>query len=495
MFKKNKKIKLAAACLAAILAVSAFVGATSASGSEDTVEEVKKDIIVDTITPGTGDIVVTGEYIGTVEPSQQITIYPKASGEVLAVNFNVGDTVQAGDVLFTVDSKTLQTTIAQTQAAIASAKAKANQNLVIARSNLDMQEYNVEKGHDNTLKSASNAIDNAQSAVESAENRLFAANANLRTARRQLREFREDDIYPVSMAAMQGMLDEDQVEAQLRDAVIQAELSVEAAELGVHQAKDGLEKAKDGYKTAQVMVDEQRVSINNQIEMAKLNTNFQDQDIAIQKLQDDLKNFTITAPISGVIEKRSIEPYNMASPQAPAFVISDKDSMTVSFKIPKASYSHMKTGDQVKVENNGSTYMGTVTEISTMVDASGLFTIKASVANPPSDLFTGASVKVYADAQKAQNIVLIPLNALYYDNGAPFVYIAENGFVKKVSVEAGIYDAQNIQIMSGVSKSDKIISTWSSGLADGVEIVLASEAGSVSSADVSNDAAGEEIGK
>ena len=82
--------------------------------------------------------------------------------------------------------------------------------------------------------------------MDSAENRLQAANASLYSARRQLREFRNDDIYPTSLAALQGVVDEDQVANQLRDAVTQAEIAVEAAQLGLEQAQSNLEKAKDG---------------------------------------------------------------------------------------------------------------------------------------------------------------------------------------------------------------------------------------------------------
>lgn len=479
MFGKSKKIKIVSMCAVMALIAVVFAGAASVGGEEEPVQEVKRDILVDTVSPEIGDIVVTGEYIGTMEPNQQVAIYPKVAAEVLAVNFNVGDVVQAGDVLFELDSKILQTSIAQSQAALNSAKAKARLNLAITENNLDTQEYNVEYGHDNTLKGASNAIDSAKDAVAAAENRMSAAIASHTSARRQLREFRDDEIWPPSLASMQTIIDYDQAEDQLKDAVRQAELAVEAAELGVEQAKNGLAKAQDAYETAKVMTEEQYISINNQVAMAKLNTNFSDQDIAIQKLMDDLGNYTVKAPINGVIESRAVEPYNMASPQAPAFVISDKDSMTVSFKISQAAYAHMKLGDSVTLEKNGANYTGTVIEISTMVDQSGMFTVKANIQNPPDDLYTGASVKIYADAQKVTNAVVIPLSALYYDNGAPYVYIAENGFAKKVPVEVGIYDSENIEIISGVSMSDRIIGTWSSNLADGVEIVLAPGAGTV----------------
>jgi hypothetical protein len=149
--------------------------------------------------------------------------------------------------------------------------------------------------------------------------------------------------------------------------------------------------------------------------------------------------------------------------------------MIVSFKIPRSSHAHMNIGDTVEVEDKGSVYTGTITEISTMVDQSGLFTVKATIPNPPADLYTGAAVKVSAHSEKAENIITLPINAIHYDNGKPFVYIAEDGQVKKVWIEVGIYDGQNIHVISGVRLADQIINTWSPRLGDGVEIVLASD--------------------
>jgi len=292
-----------------------------------------------------------------------------------------------------------------------------------------------------------------------------------------LREFRNDGILPISMASMHqliasGLVDDEQIEDQLRDAVRQAQLAVEGAEIGVEQAENGFEKANEAYKTAQVMVEAQRVNIEGQTELARLGTNFNDQYIAIEKLKSDLSNFKVAAPISGVIERRGVEPFNMATPQAPAFIISDKDSMTVSFRIPRASSAHMRPGDKITLEDGGSAYTATITEISTMVDAGGLFSVKASVLYPPSSLYTGAAVKVFAQSQKAPGVLLIPLSALYYDNGIPYVFLAENGRAKRVRVEVGIFDAHYAEIVSGIKVSDRIINTWNARLADGVEIVL-----------------------
>jgi RND family efflux transporter MFP subunit len=476
VFIKDKILKFTAICAAAaLLATGIFAAGAFAEQENDTEEATGSDIVVGTISPEMGSIIVSSEYIGVLEPVLQVMVHPKVSGEVLAVHFNVGDYVEEGDLLFEVDSTTMEFTINQTQAAVASAQARANHGLAVARENLSNFDIHLEDGHDATLRGATNGIDAAEAALNQAINRLQSANVSATAARRQLREYRNDGVLPMNFAlwpdAVADMY-EDQIGDQLRDAARQAQLAADAARLGVEQAELNLQKARDGYVTAEVMVEVQRNNIENQVEQARLSTNLRDQYINIERLKNDLEYFSVTAPISGVVERRNVDQFSIATPQAPAFVISDKNAMTVSFKISRDVYPHVNAGDRVSVENGDSLRIGTITEISTMVDHSGLFTVKANIPNPPDGFYTGGSVKVFAESQKAENTVLVPLSAIYYDNGSPFVYIAENGLAKRVDVVTGIFDHRNIQIISGVTINDQIISTWSARLSDGAELVI-----------------------
>ena len=45
-----------------------------------------------------GDILLTTDLVGTIEPADIVYIYPKAGGDVTAVNVKAGDVVAAGQV-------------------------------------------------------------------------------------------------------------------------------------------------------------------------------------------------------------------------------------------------------------------------------------------------------------------------------------------------------------------------------------------------------------
>ena len=113
---------------------------------------------------------------------------------------------------------------------------------------------------------------------------------------------------------------------------------------------------------------------------------------------------------------------------------------------------------------------GTITEIATMVDMGGLIAVRATVANPPASLITGMSVRIFAEAQSAQNALILPLTAIHHDRGLAHVYVADGNVARRVPVELGIFDARYAQVLSGITADDQIIITWSARLADGAEI-------------------------
>lgn len=49
-----------------------------------------------------------------------------------------------------------------------------------------------------------------------------------------------------------------------------------------------------------------------------------------------LENYTLTSPISGVIEQKNVDEFGMVSAGNPVYVISNKDSLTVTFYVSEA---------------------------------------------------------------------------------------------------------------------------------------------------------------
>ena len=212
------------------------------------------------------------------------------------------------------------------------------------------------------------------------------------------------------------------------------------------------EQAQTGAKGAQIQYETAKLNYDNQIEFSN-----------------------ITAPISGKVEICDIEVHDNVSQQNLISVISGEGSKAVSFSVPEKIVNQLSEGDTITIEKSGMEYQGTITEISSMIDAStGLFKVKSSVENGDA-LATGSAVKLYVTSDKADNVLSIPVDAVYYSGGDAFVYTYDNGTVHKVPVEVGIYDSEKAQILSGITAGDRVITSWSSELFEGSRVQAAGE--------------------
>lgn len=246
-----------------------------------------------------------------------------------------------------------------------------------------------------------------------------------------------------------------------------AKLSMDAAAIALQDAKTNLgrmqvlfdsgdiaaqafEQVQSGVKSAQIQYDGAKLAYDLQIEFSN-----------------------ITAPISGSVESIDMEVHDMVSQQNLICVIAGAGSKAVSFSVTERVVANVQSGDQIRIEKNGNEYTGTIAEVSSMVDAAtGLFKVKASVAEGDT-LATGTSVKLYVTSEKVTNAMTLPVDAVYYNGGDSFVYTYDAGTVHKVPVEVGISDVTRIQVVSGLTLEDQIITTWSPELYEGAVVTLA----------------------
>ena len=209
-------------------------------------------------------------------------------------------------------------------------------------------------------------------------------------------------------------------------------------------ASAAYEQAQTQAKNAQIQYETAKLNYDNQVEYSN-----------------------ITASIAGKVEICDIEVHDNVAGQNLICVISGEGSKAVSFSVPEKIAGQMQVGSRVRIEKNGSEYQGSVTEISSMIDAAtGLFKVKASVEKGDA-LSTGSSVKLSVTSDKAENVMTLPVDAVYYSGGDAYVYTYDNGTVHHVPVEVGIYDSQRIQLVSGIGAEDEVITTWSSELFEG----------------------------
>jgi len=218
--------------------------------------------------------------------------------------------------------------------------------------------------------------------------------------------------------------------------------------------------------------------------------------VGVNSAQYQLSLYNMTAPISGVVEAVNLTLNNFAASGTVAFVISNGSNKTVTFYVTDQVRQTLTAGQEVSVVSDGRTYQGAVTEISGVVDAAtGLFKVKA-VINEAQSLPDGLAVELTTTAYRSSGAILIPSDAVYFDEGNAYVYVAQDGTVVRTEVTVGLYTADTIAVTSGLTAGDEVITTWSAGLKDGAPIRLAGqeEAEGIADASGTSDASGSAAG-
>lgn len=282
---------------------------------------------------------------------------------------------------------------------------------------------------------------------------------------------------------------------QAQSGVSQLQTQIDSINAAKTQIKSGIDAAEDGRDTINdnlAMAEQAYAITQNEIYPetdAVSAAQLQAASIGIDSAQMQLDFCTVTSPISGIVESVSVEKNGMAAAGNPAYIISNKESMTVTFHVAEKAKNVLSVGGHVRVERDGDEYDGVITEIGTMTNPqTRLFQIKATVAGAGASLPNGVSVKVYATTERDAGKLILPYDSIYFSAGDAYVYCVEDGKIVKTEVTVGLMSDTEAVIEEGVTADSQVVQNWSSKLRNGVEADIVS----VDGEPVVGEASGEE---
>ncbi len=543
-----------------LLSTSIVLSGCGRKKAEDGTEEQSTEIFVTVDDPSRHTIVQNGEFIGMLVPEEQTVIVPKMSGEVTNTYFEVGDVVERGDLLFTMDDSAAKLQLQNAEATYQSAQAGAAQQL----GGLELQ-----------MAQAQNSLESARSGVQSAENGIYSAIDGFDSVKKQ-REDLEGNLSDVERArndaeeyyrtlsalsgrlnALRGKIDQfnqtEDVQTKIGLASeIAAMLGTDTAGIGLSSGSiedisgstqidstvctvkferenltsmgltiagldSAMTSAKSAFDTASSSYTQMKGSIGtlesqeDSLERSKTSAyigydqavsgealaqkNYEytrdytvpgttvtvqsqliQAEIAVKTAKMQLDYTQVRTPVSGKIESIHVDQYGMAQAGSPAYVITNTNAVMANFKVSDTVKEHLSVEQKIIVEKGQKTYSGYITEIGENVDAqSGLFLVKAMVEGDTSSLYSGASIKLVMETDKAENAITLPIGYIYYEGGSPFVYCMENGKAIKTYIETGLFNDEVMEVVSGLREDSKVISSWSPQLRDGAEVFTEKE--------------------
>jgi HlyD family secretion protein len=262
-------------------------------------------------------------------------------------------------------------------------------------------------------------------------------------------------------------------EAQYKMDVKQLELDLKKAE---RNYSENLSEAPIIRKEAELGLDIARLNFENR--KKSLEADIEKMRVQVDKAQDtkeqaerDLGKMTITAPIPGLVVYLEIWKGSTMSkiqegdsPWSGMGLIElpDLSSMVVETSVSEVDVSKIKEGQKAHIRLDaipGPMFTGTITDISTLAHSKvrgssiNVFDVKVLIDSTDDRLKPGMSAKVDLIIDKYDDVLSVPLEAVFERDDTTVVYTPGG---KKIPVALGTRNDEAVIVTSGVKAGDEV---------------------------------------
>ena len=406
---------------------------------------------------------------GTVESANVSTVTTDLKYTVKSVNVQVGDTVQAGDVICTLDTEDLEKQIER------------------AKESLTDQTEQTQEAYDKALKSYNEAkkdYDDAVTAADDAEDDYYDSWDDLNAAVNQVSALQAE--YDSKQSQLSSMLTEyneavstygvdsdeakaakDRYEKFEQNDAQDAQTALENAQKttgyqSLVQAKDQAVAAWEQAKTAKEQAEKQLETASESLDTAKKNLDKSGSSDTLEDLQEQLTKCTLTAETSGTVTSLNATVGSICSDTVAT--IQDTNALKIAVTIQEYDVPNVSIGMKARITSDATDgeISGTLTQISPTATAatggqsssssSGTFSAEVSVDGASSGLLIGMNANVEIVQSTTDNVFVVPYDAVgTEDDGTKYVMVKTGGdgadaTFEKVTVTTGAENDYYIEI-------------------------------------------------
>lgn len=307
---------------------------------------------------------------------------------------------------------------------------------------------------------------NAEQVSKQAINLDFSSNGNF-SANQDLKLMAEAGGRITSILVKEG--------ARVSKGQILAHIDAEYASLDVQRVEDALNKLKTDharYKSSYETGGVTKAQLD-EVELGLRNTENQ-----LQQAKRRLQDAYVKAPISGVINKRSIEIGAYVSPGTELFEIVDVSKLKLDVTANEAQVVKIKVGDKVSISSSvfaDRQFTGTVSFIAVKADNSLNYPIEILVDNPGSDaaLRAGMYATAHFSFPQQDPAILIPRGAFIGSVNSNQVYVLGADSTAQVrDVIPGRILGEKVEILSGLQEGETVITSGQINLVEGAKVAV-----------------------
>lgn len=222
-----------------------------------------------------------------------------------------------------------------------------------------------------------------------------------------------------------------------------------------------LDAAKATFESSEANV----VSARKQLEMARLRYSYT----------------SMIAPKAGVVTGVQGEVNENVTQGVPVVILDAGDRFDAVIEIPEKYISAIRKGQRIELcfaSISEQSFPASVTEVGLAPDRSTTtYHIVAQLSDSDPRIRAGMALEAKFDFAEgnSRDLVLLPSAAVGEDNSGRFVFTLQNvsdnfGSVKRTQVTIGDLSSEGIEIMSGLSEGDRVITAGVSLIKDGQKV-------------------------
>lgn len=355
--------------------------------------------------------------VGKTQPVQEISVYAKVPGIVTQIGPEVGQPVEKGTLLFSVEDKDIRLQVEQALAGLNSARA-------------------------NLTRSGGGAAE-----LQLAQLRSSLAQAQL--------------MYQDAQAA----LDSAKI---LYDAGAVSKLELDTSET---RAKTAFQQ----YETARKALELTENTINKE-NLAVASAQVQQAQAAYDLAKSQLGNARATSPISGLVSVRNATVGEILSSAAPAYTVVDLSSVVVEIQVMQELINTLSAGTQVSLDISAAgsePFLGTIVAVSPSVDPrTQAYLVKIEVPNPEGRIKGGMLASVRLVTASRGQVLVVPMDAVLDDRGKSVLFVVEGDTAVRKEVTMGLSDGAFVEVQGPLEEGMQIVIKGQGFLQDGAKVMV-----------------------
>ncbi len=288
--------------------------------------------------------------LGSVEAKSVTELYFQTSGTVNGVYVDVGDTVNAGDVIADLDATDAWTTYQKAQLSLQSAELSLTaleepataDEIAVAKANIT----SAQAAYSSIANGSSDTVTQLQLKVQQAQDQLTA----LQTARANMNGS-EDEITLEEAKIGAQTFNLEIAQLQLQAAQTPASSSLWSASIKIQQAENSLAQLEAGPSDSDIQSAQLKIKTAQQ---------------AVTDAQNAVLKTQLIAPVSGYVTAINVAAGDSASSASAAIEISDTSAYQMTVPVNELDVKKIAVGDSAVIDLDalsGVTIQGTVTNI------------------------------------------------------------------------------------------------------------------------------------